>query len=89
MAPVHAGPARASRMARGTLTPLPGTLYRVVARLMADDLVAEVQPAHAPPPHPGLPRKYYGLTPAGRQALAAEARRLKTSARRAEAVSAR
>lgn len=69
----------------GTLTPLPGTLYRVVARLMAQDVVAEVEPTDGPPPHPGLPRKYYGLTAAGRRALAAEARRLKDAARLAEA----
>lgn len=69
----------------GTLTPLPGTLYRVVARLMTGGLVAEVEPAGASPPHPGLPRRYYGLTSAGRRALAAEARRLKAAARLAEA----
>lgn len=68
----------------GTLTPLPGTLYRVVARLMTEGLVTEVEPAGAPPPHPGLPRRYYGLTAAGRRALAAEARRLKEAARLAE-----
>jgi PadR family transcriptional regulator PadR len=68
----------------GTLTPLPATLYRVVARLMTDGLVREVETAGAKPPHPGLPRRYYGLTAAGRRALAAEARRLKTSARLAE-----
>lgn len=69
----------------GTLTPLPGTLYRVVARLMTGDMLTEVEPAVAPPPHPGLPRRYYGLTAAGRQALAAEAQRLKQAARLAEA----
>lgn len=68
----------------GVLTPLPATLYRVVARLMTEDLVAEVEPAGAQPPHPGLPRRYYALTAAGRRALAAEARRLKVAARLAE-----
>lgn len=69
----------------GALTPLPGTLYRVVARLMTGGFVTEVEPAGATPPHPGLPRRYYGLTAAGRRALAAEAQRLKQAARLAEA----
>ena len=69
----------------GTLTPLPATLYRVVARLMTEGLVREVEPAGTQPPHPGLPRRYYGLTAAGRQGLAAEARRLKDAAWLAEA----
>ena len=69
----------------GALTPLPGTLYRVVARLMTEGLVTEVELAGAHPPNPGLPRRYYGLTAAGRRALAAEARRLKSAARLAEA----
>jgi DNA-binding PadR family transcriptional regulator len=37
-----------------------------------------------PTPHPGLARKYYALTAAGRAGLAAEARRLKQSAVMAE-----
>jgi DNA-binding PadR family transcriptional regulator len=68
----------------GTLTPLPATLYRVVARLMTEGLVAEVEPAGTLPPHPGLPRRYYGLTAPGRRALGVEARRLKGAARLAE-----
>lgn len=69
----------------GALTPLPGTLYRVVARLMTRGLATEIEPAGEAPPHPGLPRRYYGLTAAGRRALAAEAQRLKQAARLAEA----
>jgi DNA-binding PadR family transcriptional regulator len=68
----------------GALTPRAGSLYRVLARLMASGLVAEAEPAEAAPPHPGLARKYYGLTGSGRAALAAEARRLKGAAALAE-----
>jgi DNA-binding PadR family transcriptional regulator len=35
-------------------------------------------------PHPGLSRRYYALTAAGRRTLAAEARRLKGAAALAE-----
>jgi DNA-binding PadR family transcriptional regulator len=68
----------------GTLTPRAGSLYRVLARLMTSGLVSETRPADTPPPHPGHARKYYGLTAAGRRALAAEARRLKRTATVAE-----
>jgi DNA-binding PadR family transcriptional regulator len=68
----------------GTLTPRAGSLYRVVARLMTVGYVTDAQPAGSPPPHPGLARKYYALTPSGRAALAAEARRLKQTAAMAE-----
>ena len=67
----------------GTLTPRAGTLYRVIARLMSVGLVTETEPEDAPP-HPGLARRYYALSRAGRGALAAEARRLKQSAAMAE-----
>jgi len=68
----------------GTLHPRAGTLYRVIARLMASALVREAEPAGTPAPHPGLERKYYALTRTGRNALAAEARRLKRSVAIAE-----
>jgi DNA-binding PadR family transcriptional regulator len=68
----------------GTLEPRAGTLYRVIARLMTGGLVAEAEPAEASEPHPGLARKYYGLTMGGRAALAAEARRLRGAATLAE-----
>ncbi len=68
----------------GTLTPRAGTLYRVLARLMTWRLVTETAPEEAISPHPGLPRKYYGLSPEGREALAAEAGRLKRAASLAE-----
>lgn len=67
----------------GTLTPRAGSLYRVLARLMTAGLLTDADPADTPP-HPGLARKYYGLTARGRSALADEARRLKHSAAMAE-----
>ncbi|HUR96401.1 MAG TPA: PadR family transcriptional regulator [Gemmatimonadales bacterium] len=68
----------------GSLTPQPGSLYRVIARLMGSGLVAETDPKGPVPPHPGLSRRYYALTAAGRRTLAAEARRLKEAAALAE-----
>src|SRR4051812_894913 len=68
----------------GSLTPRAGSLYRVLARLMTARFVTDTEPKGAPEPHPGLARKYYALTSAGRAALAAEARRLKQSAAMAE-----
>ena len=67
--------------ARGALSPRAGTLYRVIARLMADGLVAETEsPAGDEAPHPGRARRYYELTGTGRQALVAETRRLEAVA---------
>jgi len=66
----------------GTLTPRAGSLYRVVARLMTSGLITEADAVSSP--HPGLARRYYGLTAEGRRALAAEARRLKGAAALAE-----
>jgi len=68
----------------GSLTPQPGSLYRVIARLITSGLVAETDPKGPEPPHPGLSRRYYALTGAGRRALAAEAGRLKGAAALAE-----
>lgn len=68
----------------GTIAPRAGSLYRVLARLMATGLVKEVNPVGDVPPHPGLARRYYALTPAARAALLAEARRLKQAAAMAE-----
>jgi DNA-binding PadR family transcriptional regulator len=64
----------------GAHTPLAGTLYRVIARLITLGWVRETRPDGAIDPHPGLARRYYGLTPAGRAALATEATRLKSAA---------
>jgi DNA-binding PadR family transcriptional regulator len=68
----------------GTLTPRAGSMYRLIARLMSTGLVDETEPAAPPEAHPGLARKYYALTRAGRAALGAEARRLKEAAALAE-----
>jgi DNA-binding PadR family transcriptional regulator len=68
----------------GTLLPRAGSMYRVLARLLTGGLVEEASAPGAGEPHPGLARRYYALTPHGRGALAAEARRLKRTARLAE-----
>ncbi|HSM05342.1 MAG TPA: PadR family transcriptional regulator [Longimicrobiales bacterium] len=67
----------------GTLTPRAGTLYRVIARLMAWGLVDEVQPPEAGEQHPGRPRRWYALTPDGRGFLTEESRRMAALADRA------
>lgn len=68
----------------GALAPRAGSMYRVVARLITAGLVSETAPDASAPPHPGLARKPYALTPRGRAALAAETRRLKAAAAMAE-----
>ena len=68
----------------GALKPRAGALYRVIARLMSVGFVTDTEPKGSDAPHPGLARKYYALTPSGRAALGAEARRLKQSAAIAE-----
>jgi DNA-binding PadR family transcriptional regulator len=64
----------------GTITPRAGSLYRVIARLTTAGLVAETGPKGEQRPHPGLARRYYVLTAAGRRALSTEAARLKQTA---------
>src|SRR4029078_11846976 len=59
----------------GTLTPRAGSLYRVIARLISSKLVTETGAHGEAAPHPGLARRYYALTAAGRRELAAEAER--------------
>jgi DNA-binding PadR family transcriptional regulator len=68
----------------GTLTPRAGTLYRVLSRALTRGLVEETSPAGEAAPHPGLARRYYGLTRPGRDVLAGEAARLKAAAGLAE-----
>jgi len=68
----------------GSLTPQPGSLYRVIAGLMDSGLVVETDPKGPISPHPGLSRRYYALSALGRRALATEARRLKGAAALAE-----
>lgn len=72
------------RESGGTLTPRAGSMYRVIARLMTEGWVEESAGPGGSEPHPGLARRWYGLTPQGRRALAAEARRLKGAAALAE-----
>ena len=67
----------------GTLTPRAGTLYRVIARLMAWGLVDEVPAPEEEAQHPGRPRRWYALTPEGRAFLTEEARRMAALADRA------
>jgi DNA-binding PadR family transcriptional regulator len=55
----------------------PGNLYRVIKRLLADGLVAEV-PARSASNDGGERRRYYCLTPLGGRVLAAELGRLQT-----------
>ena len=68
----------------GALTPRAGSLYRVIARLMNRGWVEEAEPEGSVGPHPGRPRRYYGLTRDGRIVLADEASRLRASADLAE-----
>lgn len=60
----------------GGLTPRAGSLYRVIARLISSGLVEESD-GEGEVLHPGLARRYYGLTAPGRKALGEETRRLK------------
>jgi DNA-binding PadR family transcriptional regulator len=85
-APAHGYAIRdaVEREARGALAPRAGTLYRVIARLLAAGLVAETEAADEGGPHPGRARRYYELSELGRRVLAEEARRLKAVAALAE-----
>jgi DNA-binding PadR family transcriptional regulator len=64
----------------GAVAPRAGSLYRVIARLLTAGQLVETSPRGEPPAHPGLARRYYALTAAGRRALAAEASRLAAAA---------
>jgi DNA-binding PadR family transcriptional regulator len=62
----------------GRIAPEIGSLYRVLARLLAEGLVDETStPAGAPEAHPGRDRKYYKLTARGRAVARAEAARMR------------
>jgi DNA-binding PadR family transcriptional regulator len=80
--PLHGYAIRAAveRESERTLKPLPGTLYRVIARLMDAGFACDSDGPGNEPPHPGRERRYYELTGEGRAALAAEARRLREAA---------
>jgi DNA-binding PadR family transcriptional regulator len=49
----------------------PGTLYRTLARLVADELVSETETSDPNAPHDAR-RRYYQLTPLGAQAVREE-----------------
>ena len=65
----------------GSITPEIGSLYRVLARLVSQGFVEQVDgvPAEDDQVHPGRRRKYYALSPAGERALREEAARLKAA----------
>jgi DNA-binding PadR family transcriptional regulator len=56
----------------GTVRLGPGTLYRTIGRLLADGLVEETHGGDPAAPHDAR-RRYYRLTPLGRQAAKDEA----------------
>jgi len=51
-----------------------GSLYRLIGQMLDSGLLEGVE-GEATPAQPGAPRKCYGVTASGREALAAEARR--------------
>ena len=53
----------------------PGALYRLLRQLLEEELIEEV-PAGEAPPDGDERRRYYRITPFGRQVAAAEARRM-------------
>ena len=62
---------------RGAVSPEIGSLYRILARLMTEGFVDEIDtPKDAPTEHRGRPRRYYRLTKEGRVALHCESLRL-------------
>ena len=73
------------QLTAGTVRLGPGTLYRTLARLVADELVTESETNDPTAPHDAR-RRYYQLTPLGDQAVREEAAllaRLLDAARRA------
>lgn len=67
-----------ARESGGAVCPEIGSLYRVLARLLDSGLVSETEaPTDAPAAHRGRDRKYYALTPDGREVLKAETSRLR------------
>jgi DNA-binding PadR family transcriptional regulator len=68
----------------GAVTPRAGSLYRVLARMMTRGFVQEIEGRNGDEPHPGLDRKYYALTPDGRDTLRSAAGRLRGAAALAE-----
>jgi DNA-binding PadR family transcriptional regulator len=63
----------------------PGSLYRALARLLADGLIAESDERPVPERADDARRRYYSLTPLGRQVARGEASRLAALVRAAGA----
>lgn len=61
----------------GAVSPEIGSLYRVLARLMAEGWVREADAPDNGAVHRGRPRKYYGITPEGYELARVEAARLR------------
>ena len=75
---------RIRELTEGTANPSSGSLYLAMVRLEDDGLIAE---ADAPPDGGDDPRRrYYRLTPLGRDVARAESRRLDRLVRRARAL---
>lgn len=66
--------ARIDEHSDGTVRLNAGSLYRLIGQMLDDGLVEAVE-AEVAPGQQGAPRKCYGVTTAGRDALATEARR--------------
>jgi DNA-binding PadR family transcriptional regulator len=62
----------------GRLMPEVGSFYRVLSRMLDQELIDEIGPPRsASAVHPGRGRKYYRLTARGRAVARAEAQRLR------------
>lgn len=71
----------------GAVSPEIGSLYRVLARLMDTGWVEEVDPGPGrPKTHRGKPRRYYGITELGREAVRAEVARLRDAVALVESI---
>jgi DNA-binding PadR family transcriptional regulator len=66
--------ARLETASRGTVRLNPGSLYRIIATLVADGLIRALGREQSEE-GPGAPRKLYGVTALGRRVLQAEAER--------------
>jgi DNA-binding PadR family transcriptional regulator len=72
------------QLTNGVLRLPPGTLYRTMARLVADGLVEEIDASHPEAPHDAR-RRYYRLTSLGRRVARGEAAALRRIVLAAEA----
>ena len=72
-----------ARRSDGTVTLHPGSLYRALARLLEDALIVELD--GRPPEGDDERRRYYRITPLGRAVARAEAERLRSLLRAADA----